>query len=492
MKTKTAVALAVAIIVVVALFLVDWRRNAAILTPPLPAHKETGTALQELAAPVASDRRTVPPVDDPVDETRSAPPTDASVHVVLTDSELKRKVGRFSVWLRAHSAAAAEAPRLLRTDDGVAESVFSVTLDDPLYVRIELASPGTPGAVSREVNLKPGDDLTVELATLPGLAHLYGVVVDTGGAPIAGAVVFYGDGTTSRGDELCADPFDGRVTGEGTCSEKDGSFILLGEGEHVTAWHEHYSTSTVAASLASRIVLHERASITGVLRDGSGVGVVGARIDLDDGVAETFARDGGRFEFLNVEAGLHCLSIETIGTYLVNVSPARDALVDVTVPDHTVTIEFHRGEGLHERTLDGALLGPMGDACAAAVNEVSCKNGTLQDLLLARGRYVFLGDNGELAQLSIDGRIAYADLGTARLLIEGPPGRHVVVVPEQWAEEGTVIGCAIRFAQRMPANGSLTIEPIPVGDYRVGLVEGPGILTPVAVREGHGQVTLPQ
>lgn len=490
-RVKAVAILLIAAVAALVLLLSDWSPTTGLTPHSPPADEQTRADSLAVLEPIASGLRSVLVLDAPPNSVGSIPGEtpggDASVRVVLTDSELERRVSRFRVRFRADSVDLPKRSRFVRTDHGVAESSFSIPPEGSLHLRIELVSPVTPGTVFTEVDLEPDDDLAIELI-LPAVAHLHGVVVDTAGRPIPGAVVFYGDAITARGDELCPDTFEGRVTGKGACTDEDGSFVLLGEGTDVTAWHAHHSISTVDASLASRIVLQDRASIVGVLLDDDALGMVEVRIHLDDGDREVYTGDGGLFVLENVEAGMHCLSIEAIGFYFVEVSPPEDCNVALYVPNYSVTIHLQRGSEPHEGPFDGALLGPLGATSAITIQDVSCEDGSLRDVRLVKGLYLLVGLNGEVVQLSIDDTIVRADLGTARLVIEGPPGAHVVVVPDRLAG-GAVLALATRCAQRIPANGTLTVDPIPEGAYRVGLLGSGYPLTQVEVPQG-GQRTV--
>jgi len=251
-------------------------------------------------------------------------------------------LGDFRITLQRAVELDPEVYRFFRSQRAMGPVLRSeVRVDDPggVPLRVALIEPevgnlwskllGEPGRLEQDVHLLPGETEQV-LFVLPERGVLRGQVVDPLGAPVANALVYFGPQARARGDEPFK-PFREERIIDGARTAADGWFELRGDGAEVTVGHADFSSVTVEARQASRIVLGARGALRGRLLDESGRGLEQAHLRLDDprkGPEGTTGPDG-RFAFERVEAGAHAIWLERELLAAVRLEPGEEAELEL-------------------------------------------------------------------------------------------------------------------------------------------------------------------
>ncbi len=335
---------------------------------------------------------------------------------------------------------------------------YEVRVEEPEGRRlfVVLSSPEVGGLWSRlfgadepqpaqEVLLHAGETREV-LLVLPERGVVQGFVVDEQGAPIPGALVFFGDRTVGRGDEPFRS-FRAEKLEHPARSAADGWFELRGDGPQVSAWHHSFSEATVAASAAGRIVLGKRGAIRGRLLGAGGQPLEGVTLTLDRGRREpTSTSDAsGRFAFEVVEAGAHALLEDGRILAAVRLEPGEELELELERADGALVLEFAQdGRPFEVLELEGALVGlervfgmheiERQRPASADAREPETGSRSSDELLTIRervlpGRYLLLTRQGWVSPVTVAGNRAEVELGPAELIVRTQPGCRLQAVP---------------------------------------------------------------
>ncbi|MSR63414.1 MAG: hypothetical protein EXS08_13305 [Planctomycetes bacterium] len=269
---------------------------------------------------------------------------------------------------------------------------------------------------------------------LPERGVLRGQVVDPDGAPVANAFVYFGGQARARGDEPFKPFRPGRIL-DGARSGADGWFELRGEGCEVTAGHERFSSVTLDAVRASRIVLGARGALRGRLVDASGRALADRLLRLDqrkDGPPST-TDAAGRFAFERLEAGAHAVWLEGQVLVGVRLEAGEERELDLTVPAlGTLELLLPPGATLAPDEVRGVLVGR--EDVFGFYHEFA--PGSAPDMLLVPhsvlpGRYWLASSQGVVAPLTLAPgatRIEF-ELGGAVLRVRSTQRVNIQVVP---------------------------------------------------------------
>jgi len=244
-----------------------------------------------------------------------------------------------------------------RAEDGVLRLELSV--EDPAGrpLLVQLSAPASCAGLEQVIRLLPGETEEV-VFVIPERGVVRGLVVDASGAPVEGALVFFGPETLARGDEPFRPLREDRIL-DGVRSGPDGWFELRGDGDVVTALHAALSPATVPVASAGRIELGPRGAIRGRWVDEQGRPLADRPIRLDDrrrGPEATTGPDGS-FAFEGVEAGAHALWDDDLLLAL-RLEAGEQADVVVRRPTGALELELVRdGVRVDVFELDGLVVG---------------------------------------------------------------------------------------------------------------------------------------
>ncbi|MBI5434554.1 MAG: sigma-70 family RNA polymerase sigma factor [Planctomycetes bacterium] len=330
-----------------------------------------------------------------------------------------------------------------RAQGEVATFTFRLEAPEGRWCRVALFDELAP---AQSVLVRPAERRELSFV-VPDGDCVSGVVVDHDGNAIDGALVFFGDRTTGRGDEPFR-PFDAsRIVG-GVKTAADGWFELEGSGSSISAWHADHSQTTVAAAAAGRIVLGPLGALLGRVVDPAGRPLPGAVVELDrrGGDVRAVADAVGRFAFERVEAGTHGLFVELELCGVVRLEAgARDEIELVAGPG-SATLEFFAAGAPQELgSLHALLIGQerVGDLAgvrlerlpAAPTNEL-----VVGERLLA-GSYLLVTDLGWSARFDLRDDRARVELGAAKLRVFTASSGSVQAVPAE-SDEFTRLAAA--------------------------------------------------
>ncbi len=357
------------------------------------------------------------------------------------------------------------------------------TAQGPVLKKVLLLPPGVRTAqvqvvthwARRWVELEAGK--TTEVTLQAEVKALEGVVTDTEGRPLEGAIVFCGSPMLLRGNEPFK-PLDprriGRIQGV-VKTGSDGRFRLVAAGPLVTAWRPGYSPVTRTIGDAARLVLPGLGSIEGVLLDERGEPRPGVSLLLDrDRQTRTGRR--GRFRFEEVEAGVRGISLpgkelgggrrESPGKYWgVLVKPG--APTKVTLGPGIETVEVHilsSGGKPFLAPMKGYLVGL--DRTFTFPLSFTAREGTFMVHRILPGRYYLLSKEGR-GLLEIRGPKAQVRLGGADLTVLAKPTLTLGLYPEKAHEllRLTCLRAARFFRSRAKGDGRLLFKGLPPGSY---------------------------
>jgi protocatechuate 3,4-dioxygenase beta subunit len=389
-----------------------------------------------------------------VDFTTRLLPT-ATLVVRVNDLSEGRPVKRFE----CYAAVPGRGSQRIRTEEFVAEHrlVLPETASDhPVQVRLYLGKSLTDTPVNKSLQIAAGDRREVTLA-IRGKGRVRGQVVDSGGRSLGGALVYLGGQMKARGDEPFRAFRESRI-GNGARSDADGGFELIGEGLKITAWHPDYTSVTVPIEESMRIVLPDRGAIRGRVVDREGNPVAGLRITLDQSESRETDEDGS-FAFEKVEAGVRGLLFKD-----------RSRMVGVCVePGETKEITLNPGiESVRidvpiDEPVSGGLVGE-GDIYLIRLAKGSQRSITVTDIW--PGRYRFLGEEGRLGWVEIDGPEARLEFGRGTLTIRAEPGTRVSVIPAGLDRQMRKVHAKLTN-RRVGQDGEVTLASLPTGRYDV-------------------------
>lgn len=366
-----------------------------------------------------------------------------------------------------------QEPMRFEGTDGRFERIFeleggavalTIALTDPPWARSE-----------REVLLTPGAREELELAVDSG-PGVRGLVTDQVGAPLEGALVFWGEGGRMRRRGSLFQAYQPKSVVDGVWTGSDGRFTLPGEATLATVWHAEHSPATVSSDGLMQVSLAPRGALQGRLVEADGSPVANVTLRLD-GMKEGSTDADGRWHFTDLEAGSHGISLGERRFFGVHVRPGEtfDA-GDVGILDVSAPV-VARGEPYLEE-FQG--LG-VGLDRVYRVIEFGITDGRFERKRFLPGRYVLIG-RGKLAIADLTRPDGLVDLGDGTLTVHAPPGSHVFVIPE--AENDAVLHYGKGMSIEVDEEGQALWDPLPRGRYRVG-IESRGVLATVEV-EGPG------
>ena len=365
---------------------------------------------------------------------------------------------------------------------GLAEGDFDVLVDAPGFApwksRVRLSVHGP-----REVE-----------ARLERGARAEGLVLDESGAPIEGALVYFGAQSRMRGDEPFK-PFEPARIKDGALSGADGRFEVSGHGERVTAWHADFGAATRPLAACARIVLPSPGAIRGRVLDRGGRPRDKVLVICDRAVS-CITDAEGRFAFEHQPAGVRGLmlqppvapdgSSERAQHY--GVELASGATVELELGFGLIDVELRVASPAGAAALSGRgfLIGLEG---LTAIYETTFADGRAQIPGALPGRYLLLSREGPRALVELDGAVAEALAGGAVLRVRGTPGERAFALPPG-ASELVELMAARLSARAIPADGELVFAGLPPGTWALG-TEARGVLATAEVPAEGSELALP-
>ncbi len=338
------------------------------------------------------------------------------------------------------------------------------------------------GRASTRVRLKEGEHQDIELS-FPASTRIEGQVVDTGGAPVEGALVLSGVQIRLRGDEPFK-PFQPERVQDGGRTDARGWYAIEGTERWVTVWHERFSPTTVKREAAALVRLEPRSTIRGRFLDSDGTPVVCAEIALDR-ERKALTDGSGAFVFEDVEAGIRGLRspAEHLG---LSVPPGETVEIDLGTEERIdVEVELLRGGAPCTEKFDGALVGthsPIG------ILEFEVPDGRLRAEHVRPGTYVLLSSSGVLATVDLSRPRTSLELGTHALRVRATPGTRIYLVPAGTHELVELL--AGRVASRtVPPDGVLEYAGLVPGRYGVG-IDRRGVQAEIEITDGPAEVAI--
>src|SRR5262245_4318464 len=315
-----------------------------------------------------------------------------------------------------------------------------VRVDDPRGVplRVALSEPdvskllGKPERLEQDVRLLSGETEQV-LFVLPERGVLRGQVVDPAGGPVADAFVYFGPWTRGRGDEPFK-PFRADKVIDSVRTAPDGWFELRGDGLEVTASHPDFSSVTVAARQANRIVLGALGALRGRLLDAAGRGLEQAHLRLDDprkGPEGTTGPDG-RFAFERVEAGAHAIWMEHELLAAVRLEPGEEAELELDAATQgRLELALPADAPVEPGKLRGLLAGFERVFGVYEVEAGPDPSTLVVPHAVRPGRYWLVTSTGISAELTVEPGVEHldVDLGQAVLQVHSAKRINAQVVP---------------------------------------------------------------
>ncbi len=375
---------------------------------------------------------------------------------------------------REHHSEGTVAERYVSLPQGTTSATFTVGIEDPRVI-----------ADSQVVELAQGATVDVELAYEWG-REISGTVVDEDGNALADAVVFFGYPSAMRGGRPNG-AYEEEHVPHASRTDAAGDFTIRGSGGLLTAWHDDHSPVSVPVAEADRIELEPRSTIRGRILRPDGTPFDEGWITLDRSWEIPLNPDG-TFEFAEVEAGSHGLTFPPERWVTVHVEPGD--VLEVEIPEliPEVALEVQSGGvplNTH-REMDGIVVGL--DDVAGLFEFRRHDDGKVRLRRVVPGRYVTIQHRGLIGYADVRGAEGVLDVGDKSLRILGPPGTKVYAIPEglnaaasYWARR--------QLTQEIPADGVVGLDPLPAGDYVIGIANR-GDLTTVTVDRDGTEVSL--
>jgi RNA polymerase sigma-70 factor (ECF subfamily) len=350
-------------------------------------------------------------------------------------------------------------------------------------LRVRVTEP--PWAkVSGEVELRPGEPAVLALALEAG-EPTRGRVVDAFGAPLADALVYWGDVLQLRGGHPL-EAFSIEHVPDAVRTGADGGFELYGVWHELTAWHAGHSPTTLPVEQAALVELAPRGGVRGRFREASVAGkpavdsLAGRKVVLDGGHT-ALTDEEGRYAFQNVEAGLHGLRFSDKSYRGITVVAGEVLEVPETAAFAEVRVRLLAGGAPFLRDAGGIV---FGTGPIFTIHEFENDGGSFRLRNVLPGEHVLITKSGLLARFDVQADHLVLDLGTADLAVAVAERARVFLVPtgasayvRYWAE---------RLAHGPGDDGRARFGPLVPGRYDVGIV-GLGIVKTVHV-EGPGTV----
>jgi RNA polymerase sigma-70 factor (ECF subfamily) len=354
----------------------------------------------------------------------------------------------------------------------------------PPLARVQSAVPQPPEAPSPklpEASSEPRESGALIQSANDGT----GTVLGPDGKPVRDVLVFWGIQERGRGDEPFK-PFNPNRIKDGVRTDADGRFVLPGTGEVITFFHPQYSIVTLSAKEAGSVKLPPRGSIKGrlVVAEGKPGAEITIKLDRD---RQTTTDAEGRFEFVNIEAGVRGLIFPENRAIAMEIGPGEAKDIEIG-PGLDVSIDLGDFPG-PAGSKDLFLVIGTGKVSSLAGGEMS-PPGLLETEDILPGRYwIRAAKTGYLARLTIEGRTAKAEFGSAELEVKSEEAMTVCVVPaganELLAQQNRRFGTYRDIAPGKPALWT----HLPEGGYEIR-DRYDRILTTVAVGRERANITL--
>ena len=381
----------------------------------------------------------------------------AKIAVTVIDQSTGKRVENYRASItagerryRALAVDAATLDRTLEVPSGRA-TTFTVSIIEPAWAKS-----------SREVVLVPGTEKRVDLFVRSADTFSGRIVSASHETPIEGALVYWGDQSRMRGKRWFGH-YDSTRISDGVRTDFLGMFALRGSAGEITVWHPDYSPITVAAGSAQTIKMPARATIRGRILDAQKVAKRDVEVVLD-GHHKAKTDATGHYTFEKVEAGVHGVHVGEHHNVAVRLAPGETVTVDHAKVLDEVEVQLVSGGKPYTKRFGAGVYGldPI-----FSIREFGTRNGVGKLRRVFPGRYLIVS-NGSFAEVDVRGTKAIAELGTASLTIQATPGSTVYLAPQFVKDFQKAVPRGIR--RRVPDSGQLTIAPLRVGKYEIGLV----------------------
>jgi hypothetical protein len=309
-------------------------------------------------------------------------------------------------------------------------------------------SPKTEKSVQETLHLANGETREV-LLQVHSDRTAGGVVTDSAGVPIEGALVYFGDLPSEPGDA----PNPSRTVGVHT--DIRGQFQLSGSSSVVSFWHRRYQPRTLPASEGMNVALDDRGRIVGHLEEG----LDPALVRLDEGATPDVQADGS-FVFEEVAAGLHLVQLP--GGEFLSVTLTSNETVEIGQEERVadVVLRLHAGgKPLEGEIWGGTLLGLEQVASGVVFTAI---DGTAAVGEVIPGPYL-LTFEGHASVVSIEQPEVTVDVGEHRLTVRSARDGRFVLLPL----DASVLPELVRnrFERGVAAGGELEFGPLSSGTY---------------------------
>jgi RNA polymerase sigma factor (sigma-70 family) len=329
----------------------------------------------------------------------------------------------------------------------------------------------------------PSPDMPVRPA-VPPIQEESSRLFDRDGNPIQGALVFPGRWYRLRGDDAF-DQFRPKSIKDGVVTDAEGRFRLESKSPFVTAWHDDFTPTTVAASDASVIRMKSRATLRSKLVDSAGKPQEGVEITLDKRGPKAITDSEGSFKFEKVIAGVRGLILPNNRRIALRIEAGETLDLEIG-PGVDVTLDLGGRPADADPEINGMILGTGRMSSLVGVRgrppSVDLKG-------ILPGRY-FYGEirRGPRGWVDISEKGARVDFGSSTLEVTGAAPLSFYIFP---ADVNEVLEVAImkdgpfKVSPEAPEKLSHLTE----GDYEIRDLEGV-TLQKFKVGPGENRITV--
>jgi DNA-directed RNA polymerase specialized sigma24 family protein len=354
--------------------------------------------------------------------------------------------------------------------------------DEQVDLVVALSKPLKAVEGIKRLRVLAGERHEVSFGVRVGGGSIRGRVVDPEGQPLAGALVFLGNQIRARGDEPFK-PFRRERVKDAVETKDEGLFELVGEGEQVTVWHPHHTSTTVPIDQSGEVVLPARGGIRGRIVDAEGGPLDGVEVTLDRSTRVNTDAEGG-FVFEGVEAGVRGLFLPGKRMFAVRVVPGKSTDVVLRPGLPSVEVNVVRAGQVYAEELNGALYF-SGELSPLYTVRAEGGRFTLSDAW--PGPYTLLSWQGVIGTVDIRGDRAQLVIGNSRLVVRAPPKTAVWIAPEGSGYFGRLMAARVCW-KSTGETGEAVFDAIPDGRYEVGI--GQRDLRPRTTVEVRGEAKL--